>query len=251
MFGDELDDQQLAEKLVQLATDPEAWLSQGYRLKQVADAIIDNWLDASRDVSRLSWRHYLLHLLPMSLEMERGESRPPGPRHGERRLKRAMAEAQSRMMWGATEVYMMTAGLSVENLAKGLYINAHPEAVNSVEEVERGAPVLKGLPRGGHGIEAMLRAVGVDFEETPWKVVSRLEFAVVWSGKYPIPLRSSTTRLDPVPDDEGVEGESASPSYFSSRFRSSIDGIYLELHRRMLEVAPHWVPWWEPMDEFP
>lgn len=83
--------------------------------------------------------------------------------------------------------YMLLAGLSLENLAKGILIGRNPNIVNS-NELDRK---LLGKSKGGHDLVAtLMQKISLELLPSEIDVVSRLTKFVVWAGKYPIHFKA-------------------------------------------------------------
>ena len=81
-------------------------------------------------------------------------------------------------------VFFLLAGLAVENLVKALVIH------------RGGATVATRLPRAlkTHGIRALLERLEISLSPEEDKLVSRLETAIAWAGRYPVPLDAGQLR---------------------------------------------------------
>jgi hypothetical protein len=100
-----------------------------------------------------------------------------------------LAAVQSVMSGGLTQpvvahlstgrVFFLLAGLAIENLVKGLIVQRTHVKINR-----------RSLPRElrGHGIAARLRRLDIKLSSDEEKLVRRLEIAVSWAGRYPVPL---------------------------------------------------------------
>jgi hypothetical protein len=98
--------------------------------------------------------------------------------------------------------YMLLAGLSIENLTKGILIGRHPEAINS-DRFDLKAMVSS---QGGHDLVHLAKSVNIPYDATELSLLTRLAKFVVWAGRYPIHLKAK---------------ESVSPSFATS----DLDGI--------------------------
>jgi hypothetical protein len=83
---------------------------------------------------------------------------------------------------GSGQVFLMLGGLAIENLAKGLLI--HSDKV----KVTRGQITRADLL--GHGAKDLLTRAGVTLSAKETEFVARLDKAVLWSGRYPMPTRA-------------------------------------------------------------
>lgn len=84
--------------------------------------------------------------------------------------------------------YYLLAGLSLENLAKGILIGRNPNVVSS------GQLDLKMLvgSGNGHDLPNLAHRMVVSLSQREQDLLSRLKEFIVW-GKYPIPLKENKT----------------------------------------------------------
>jgi hypothetical protein len=117
------------------ATTPHFWLLSAEDLRRAAEAVWVRFEEA----------------LPRPDKPYQGESFPVG--------------------YGA--VFLMLAGLAIENLAKGLKVQGH------APEIKDG----KALGITGHGILRPLKAAGISVTDHDVKFIGRLETFVSWAGR--------------------------------------------------------------------
>jgi hypothetical protein len=76
-------------------------------------------------------------------------------------------------------VFFLLAGLAIENLAKGLL-------------VQRGGVKTISTKLAGdlktHGIRSLLKRLKISLSPEEEKLVNRLEHAIIWAGRYPVPI---------------------------------------------------------------
>lgn len=243
MFSEDIDDPvQVAEGLVQHASSPGAWLSQAESLKAIADDIIDRWAEAMLAHRRARMEQYERFPVEYYLDREAGETVPPRP--GEEEYQQHMRLLSTRVLHGSPEVYMMLMGFAVENVLKGLYIAKTPDAIADPEDVAEGRSLLDSRLGGGHRFLQLAGEVGVDLPDEEKKMLDRLEGAVLWRGRHPVPKRESQARVEPFEDDESTR----SPGAFSTAFRPTVDSLFDRLHRRLHELVPEHLTWGESVD---
>ena len=105
--------------------------------------------------------------------------------------------------------YMLLAGLSIENLTKGILIGRHPEAINA----DKFDLKLIVNGQGGHDLVYLANQVNIPYTATELNLMSRLAKFVIWAGKYPIHLKAK---------------ESDSPSFLTIDF-DDIDKLFARL----------------------
>jgi hypothetical protein len=88
---------------------------------------------------------------------------------------------------GRRSVFLLLAGLAIENLVKGLFVQRGHVTTTSSQ--------LAG-ELGGHPIRWRLRRMGISLTPREERLLDRLEAAVSWQGKYPVPTKA--TKLDGV-----------------------------------------------------
>jgi hypothetical protein len=246
MFGDDpLDAGAVAASIVRSAARPMDWLEQAYRLKRLADELIERWHEATRIGFEAQADHYRRFPVEwrFELDLKPGDIVPIRP--GERESELRVRAVQGLVAHGSPEVYMMLAGQAVENLVKGLYVREHPEVVRSAEQVANGGSVLA-PPANSHGTLHLMGPdrLGINLSEKERNIARRLELAVRWHGRYPIPTKADQSRVDPLDDHE----ESNRLGFWSSTFRAHVDALYARFFAELVE--PGWFPYWEP-DKFP
>ena len=106
--------------------------------------------------------------------------------------------------------YMLLAGLSIENLTKGILIGRHPEAINS-DKFDLKAMVSG---QGGHDLVGLATQVDIPYNASERSLLTRLTKFVVWAGKYPIHTKAK---------------ESVSPSFATSDFDGIDNACLLDL----------------------
>jgi hypothetical protein len=74
--------------------------------------------------------------------------------------------------------YMLLTGLAFENLIKAIVLARHHS--------------LSNLPRGGHGLLAILDSLKLELAPVEKDFLRRLEEYVVWAGRYPVPRAAGT-----------------------------------------------------------
>lgn len=242
MFGDDPQDaSKVAASIAKQAADPRAWLEQSYRLKRLADELIQRYDEALDAAFDLQQKH--MEQFPPDYWVRSGLQ--PGDivfaRPGERESEARMWAAQRRAARGSPQVYMMLAGQAVENLVKGLYVAMHPEVVGSLEQVVNDKHVLN-PPANGHNTSKLLRQLDIELSETESNIAHRLSLAVQWHGRYPVPMRKRQTQVEQLGDNE----ESISLGYWTSGWPPMIDAFYERLFAKLIAVVdPDWTPWWE------
>jgi hypothetical protein len=112
-------------------------------------------------------------------------------------------------------VYLLLAGLALENVAKGLLARAKPNEV-----VKDGK-----WRRPSHSLEDLLREAGVALAEDERELVGRLSEAVVWCGKYPNPLSFEDGMPRTLPN-----GGFAPPGMFTSGDPDRFDALYCRVY---------------------
>ncbi|PYO00675.1 MAG: hypothetical protein DMD91_10000 [Candidatus Rokuibacteriota bacterium] len=130
------------------ATTPQSWLNLADDLRRAAEAVWAPFEDA----------------LPRPGRPSRAKSSPFG--------------------YGA--VFLMLAGLAIENLAKGLVVQRKPP------EIKDG----KAVGIAGHGILARLKSAAVPLTNQDREFIRRLEMFVSWAGRYPIPLHVAQMKVE-------------------------------------------------------
>jgi hypothetical protein len=87
---------------------------------------------------------------------------------------------------GYGAVFLMLAGLAIENLAKGLKVQKNPP------EIKQG----KAVGVTGHGILAPLKSAGISVTDNDREFIRRLEMFVSWAGRYPVPTDASKMQVE-------------------------------------------------------
>lgn len=144
------------------ARNPSGWLASAESLWRAALAVHSVWED---DLRRLR-----------EFGFQRGRLRPAGwPTY--------LDENPLRPMVG--QVYMLLAGLAVENLLKGLAVVRTPGLV----QPRAGQPRrLFQWAGSGHVSRRLAAEAGADLTLDEKSVVDRLEVFTTWGGRYPVPL---------------------------------------------------------------
>jgi len=105
-------------------------------------------------------------------------------------------DLQTRNLSGARRVILMLAGLSIENLAKGLWIQQNAGRF----------PMMRGrLPselKGHERTVELLRDAKVPITTRERAFVRKLQAFVVWEGRYPVPMRVERLTEDVFQRDE-------------------------------------------------
>src|SRR5712692_1429444 len=110
--------------------------------------------------------------------------------------KSAEATGVFHMGIGLCPIYMLLAGLSLENHLKGICIAKNPALI------EKGA--LKQWPGSGHDLRQLASLAGVTVSGPEDALLERLGICVDWYGRYPIPM----TYHRPIPQHLVFETES-------------------------------------------
>jgi len=97
------------------------------------------------------------------------------------------SESALRYLSGTGQVFQMLAGLAIENLAKALLV--HRKLVS----VTKGRITRSDLQ--AHGVETLLGRARVKLSKEERRLIRRLDKAVDWSGRYPVPLTSTTLTM--------------------------------------------------------
>ena len=84
--------------------------------------------------------------------------------------------------WSVSSIFMMLAGLSLENLIKGILISQDPSIVN-------GGKFNWG--RKPHGLVSLFKQANVLVSSDEKMFLKRLEEFVAWVGRYPLPLATT------------------------------------------------------------
>jgi hypothetical protein len=112
------------------------------------------------------------------------DPRKPSRRVDQGRDEWGRLESALRHLTGTGQVFLMLAGLAIENLAKALLV--HRKLVS----VTKGSITRKDLQ--AHGVETLLGRAGVKLSKEERRLIRRLDKAVEWSGRYPVPLTATT-----------------------------------------------------------
>jgi hypothetical protein len=136
-------------------------------------------------------------------------------------------ETQLRPMVG--QVFMLLAGLAIENLLKGLAVARKPELVQPRENNPRR---LFDWAGSGHVSRRLAQEAGVDLTEDEARVVDRLEVFTTWGGRYPVPLDA----LKAAPP----EGETRPPASWSSDDFPILEGLYERLKADLHDATVAW-----------
>lgn len=116
-------------------------------------------------------------------------------------------------------VYLLIAGLALENLSKGLLAGAKP-----TEVVRDGR-----WRRQSHSIEDLLQEARVALDADERDLVERLSEAVVWCGKYPQPLDYREAMPRTLPN-----GGFAPPGMFTSGDPDRFEALYGRSYARLI-----------------
>jgi hypothetical protein len=104
----------------------------------------------------------------------------------ERALPSPGRPSRPKSPFGYGAVFLMLAGLAIENLAKGLAVQRKPP------EIKRGRVV--GIK--GHGILPHLKSAKVPLTGQDREFIRRSEMFVLWAGRYPIPTDASKMQVE-------------------------------------------------------
>jgi hypothetical protein len=124
------------------------------------------------------------------------------------------------------QVFMLLAGLVVENLLKGLAVARRPEIV---QPRATNPKRLFDWPGSGHVSRRLAQEAGVELTEEEARVVDRLEVFTTWGGRYPVPLDA----LKVAPR----EGETSPPASWSSEDLPILEGLYERLEAELRQTA--------------
>jgi hypothetical protein len=124
------------------------------------------------------------------------------------------------MIHSISPIYLMLAGLAIENLVKAIYIHRQYDVIND----ESGQ--LKKWGGNGHKIADMVRALQVSLNHKEWSLLERLQVHIEWAGRYPIP--KNYVGLLPKKIDSG---DILSLKIFSSREPEIIRQLFVKLER--------------------
>ena len=82
--------------------------------------------------------------------------------------------------------FMLLTGLAFENLIKGIFIARNPKIVDrKMLDAQLWSAVRK-----GHGISILASQV-ISLDPAELDLLTRLEEAIIWAGRYPIPINST------------------------------------------------------------
>jgi len=93
-------------------------------------------------------------------------------------------------------IYMLLAGLSLENLLKGICLTNNPALI------ENGA--IKKWPGPPHGLKELAVLAGFTVSDSEKALLKRLGDCINWYGRYPVPMKYDR----PYPRDLVFESES-------------------------------------------
>ncbi|WP_173218117.1 hypothetical protein [Paenibacillus alba] len=82
---------------------------------------------------------------------------------------------------GVFKVYMLLAGLSLENVIKGLIISRNPTIVTDEEVKFSGS---------GHKLIELFRLVNISLNNDEIKFLELIEEFIMWAGRYSLPKKS-------------------------------------------------------------
>jgi hypothetical protein len=168
------------------AADPYQWLVIAERLKRSADLV---WGEHASDTQRL---------------------------FGKIGTGTRWSEEEASIPWPISPVYMLLAGLALENLAKGILVGENPQLV------EEGG--LSSRVTTGHLSPGLLGRAGVGLNQHERDLVERLAVFVVWGGRYPVPKYFSG--LWPTPYPMGGIGPK---TYILHDDRAAFDALFARL----------------------
>jgi hypothetical protein len=114
------------------------------------------------------------------------------------------------------EVYMLLAGLAIENLAKAMLVEGSPTPVT-----KRGVLVRRLL---SHDLMRLLDQTGLTFTAEEIDLAERLQVFVQWAGRYPVPVRVD----DKLPRVQRPGG-AAPPNYIMGSDFDDIDALAAKL----------------------
>ncbi len=153
--------------VAQTAADPSQWFYTAKRLKRAADLI---WDAVTMDLQKLLSRAMFTEPWPET------DLTPP---------------------ISISPVYMLLAGLALENLVKGIIIGQKPERVRTDQ--------LDSWGGSGHKLRKLCEHARIQLEQDEDELVQRLQVFVLWGGRYPVPLDFSDHWPQSLPTgDEGV-----------------------------------------------
>jgi hypothetical protein len=177
------------------AGNPAAWLASAESLWRAASAVRREWEEDMRRLREAGFR--------------REAAGPAG-------WLAFLNDTQLRPMVG--QVFMLLAGLAVENLLKGLAVARKPELVQPRSNNPRR---LFDWAGSGHVSRRLAQEAGVDLTDAEARVVDRLEVFTRWGGRYPVPLDA----LEIAPR----EGETSAPASWSSDDFPILESLYERL----------------------
>jgi hypothetical protein len=114
------------------------------------------------------------------------------------------------------EVYMLLAGLAIENLAKAMLVEGSPTPVT-----KKGVLVRRLL---SHDLVKLFDQTGLTFTADEIDLAERLQVFVQWAGRYPLPVRVD----DQLPRMQRTGG-SAPPNYITSSDFDDINALAAKL----------------------
>jgi hypothetical protein len=95
-------------------------------------------------------------------------------------LRGDTSSAASRYFWSTGQAFLMLAGFAIENLAKALLLHRGKAVVTNGKITDAN---LK-----DHGAHKLLNRAGVKLSREERDFINRMDKAVIWSGRYPVPL---------------------------------------------------------------
>ena len=88
------------------------------------------------------------------------------------------------------QVFLMLAGMAIENLANALLLQRKKTSVTTGQ--------ISGANLKGHNVAGKLKRAQVRLSAPDSELVERLQKAVIWSGRYPIPTNAVTFEAEQI-----------------------------------------------------
>lgn len=123
--------------------------------------------------------------------------------------------------------FLLLSGLSLENLLKGVLIAIEPPRQEGRLDWE--------IPRGGHDLPTLCERAGIAISTDELRMLNALTEAVLWAGRYPVPIRHDNRREWPIP--LGMELAGMTPDNLAEHFtnyKHSFDSLF----SRICELYP-------------
>lgn len=147
----------------------------------------------------------------------------------ERGEEPAMCSREGR---GLGSVHLMLCGYALENLIKGLQVADDPSLILELPSA-RHAVLASRLRR--HGLEERLRDQRESLTDEGWEAVREAEHAVLWTGRYPGPIRPIDTQIE-----ARSHGGHRAPGRFYTEWANALGDLYERLHERLSDRMRRW-----------